>query len=167
MVNIVLHVRGGCLQYLICPVISEMKMLKVWAMIEPLLTFLEVNQPLKQFIQYTNQAVYNTLGLFKDNFKFEVNYISLSRKLFSDHCEPHLWSLSWEPIPTNFLLTILFLCFSYSENKLLFNEMLMMSTLNQTNMPSWMFIVLVHWNNCLQLDLSRSNIPLSYSILRK
>jgi hypothetical protein len=35
----------------------------------------------------------------------------------------------------------------HGENKLIFNEMMMRSTLYQTNTLSWIFILLAHWNN--------------------
>ena len=35
----------------------------------------------------------------------------------------------------------------YGENKLIFNEMMMRSALFYTNTPSWIFIVLAHWNS--------------------
>jgi hypothetical protein len=58
----------------------------------------------------------------------------------------------------NCILFVLF-CFLISpilqpyhgENKLIFNEMMMRSA---TNTLSWIFIVLAHWNNSLQIDMS-------------
>ena len=40
------------------------------------------------------------------------------------------------------------------ENKLIFNEMMMGSVFCYTNTPSWIFIVLAHWNNCPRRDMS-------------
>jgi hypothetical protein len=37
----------------------------------------------------------------------------------------------------------------HDKNKLIFNEMMMRSTLHYTNSASWIFIVVVHWNNSL------------------
>jgi len=43
----------------------------------------------------------------------------------------------------------------HGENKLIFNErMMMMAALFWTNMLSWIFIVLAHWKNNLQVDMS-------------
>jgi hypothetical protein len=42
----------------------------------------------------------------------------------------------------------------HDENKLIFNEMMMMSTLYKTNTLSWICIVLAHWNNSLWVDMS-------------
>ena len=41
----------------------------------------------------------------------------------------------------------------YGENKLIFNEMIMRSALFQIETPSMIFIVLVHWNNILWIDI--------------
>ena len=49
----------------------------------------------------------------------------------------------------------------HGENKLILNEMMMKSALYYTNMLSWIFIVLVHWNNSSGIDMSiHSNIIL-------
>jgi len=40
------------------------------------------------------------------------------------------------------------------ENKLIFNEMIMMSALYKTNTLNWIFIVLAHWNNTPRVDMS-------------
>ena len=40
------------------------------------------------------------------------------------------------------------------ENKLIINEMMMRSALFQTNTPSWIFIVLAHWNNSPRVEMS-------------
>ena len=43
----------------------------------------------------------------------------------------------------------------YGENKLIFNEMMMMmSALYSTNTLSWIFIMLAHWNNSSRVDMS-------------
>jgi hypothetical protein len=42
----------------------------------------------------------------------------------------------------------------HEKNKLIFNEMMMRSTLYQINMLSWLFTVLAHWNNSLQIATS-------------
>ena len=48
-----------------------------------------------------------------------------------------------------------FSCIVYhGENKLIFNEMMMRSALFLTNMLSWIFIVLAHWNNSPRIDMS-------------
>jgi hypothetical protein len=50
----------------------------------------------------------------------------------------------------------------HGENKLIFNEMVMRSALYLTNMLSWIFIVLAHWNNSLQIDMSPHSDTLSW-----
>jgi hypothetical protein len=40
----------------------------------------------------------------------------------------------------------------HGENKLHFNEKMMMSAVNQTNTHCWIFKVLAHWNNSPQVD---------------
>ena len=40
------------------------------------------------------------------------------------------------------------------ENKLIFNEMMTRSALYWTNTLSWIFLVLVHWNNSPRVDMS-------------
>ena len=42
----------------------------------------------------------------------------------------------------------------HGENKLIFNEMMMRSALYLTNTQTWIFIVLVRWNNSPQVDMS-------------
>jgi hypothetical protein len=42
----------------------------------------------------------------------------------------------------------------FSENKLIFNEMMTRSILYLTNTLSWIFIVLAHWNNSPWVDMS-------------
>jgi hypothetical protein len=42
----------------------------------------------------------------------------------------------------------------HGENKLIFNEIMMRSAFFQTNMLSWIFIVLAHWNNSPRIDMS-------------
>jgi hypothetical protein len=43
----------------------------------------------------------------------------------------------------------------HGKNKLIFNEMMIMrSPLHQTNMLSWIIIVLDHWNNSPQIDMT-------------
>ena len=42
----------------------------------------------------------------------------------------------------------------HDENKLIFNEMMMRSSLFYTYTLSWIFIVLAHWNNSLRVDMS-------------
>jgi len=42
----------------------------------------------------------------------------------------------------------------HGENKLILNEMMIRSALYQTNTLSWIFIVLVHWNNIPWVDMS-------------
>ena len=49
----------------------------------------------------------------------------------------------------------------HSENKLLFNEMTMMSALFKINTHSWIFIVLAHWNNHSWIDISSYSHTLS------
>ena len=54
------------------------------------------------------------------------------------------WDVSAIPERTS---CILMRCISYSrENKLYFDEMMMMSVLYYTNIKSWNFISLAHWN---------------------
>jgi len=51
----------------------------------------------------------------------------------------------------------------HGENKLIFNEMMMMrSALYKINMLSWIFIVLPHWNNSPRVFMS---FPLGHIIL--
>ena len=45
----------------------------------------------------------------------------------------------------------MYICISWRQHD---EIMMMMSALHQTNTLSWIFIVLVHWNNSLQVDLS-------------
>jgi hypothetical protein len=44
----------------------------------------------------------------------------------------------------------------HGENKLIFNEMMIMMrfALYQINLLSWIFIMLAHWNNSQQVDMS-------------
>jgi hypothetical protein len=42
----------------------------------------------------------------------------------------------------------------HSENKLIFNEMMMSSALYYANTLSWIVIVLGHWNNSPRVDMS-------------
>jgi hypothetical protein len=41
-----------------------------------------------------------------------------------------------------------------TENKLIFNEMMTRSVLHEINKLSWIFTVLAHRNNSLQVDMS-------------
>jgi hypothetical protein len=41
----------------------------------------------------------------------------------------------------------------HGKNKFIFNKMMMRSVLYLTNMPSWIFIVLGHWNNSPRVDM--------------
>ena len=41
----------------------------------------------------------------------------------------------------------------HGENDFIFNELMMRSTLYQTNTLSWIFIVLAHWNNSPRIDM--------------
>jgi len=43
--------------------------------------------------------------------------------------------------------------FQLYHGELIFNEMMMKSTLYWTNTLSWIFIVLAHWNNSLRIDM--------------
>ena len=47
-----------------------------------------------------------------------------------------------------------FLQIYHGENKLMFNEMTMMSSLYWTNKLSWICMVLAHWNNSSRVDKS-------------
>jgi hypothetical protein len=42
----------------------------------------------------------------------------------------------------------------HGENKLIFNEMMIKSILYYTNMLSWIFIMLAHWNDSPWIDMS-------------
>ena len=42
----------------------------------------------------------------------------------------------------------------HDKNRLIFNEMMMRSTLYKINTLSWIFIMLAHWNNSPQIDIS-------------
>jgi hypothetical protein len=53
----------------------------------------------------------------------------------------------------------------YGEIKLIFNEMMMRSTLYYTNMLSWIFIVLAHWNNSPLVDMLLSRFQVNQSFL--
>ena len=50
----------------------------------------------------------------------------------------------------------------HGENKLIFNEMRMRDALYSTNMLSWIFIVLAHWNNSALIDMSPHSETLSW-----
>jgi hypothetical protein len=50
----------------------------------------------------------------------------------------------------------------HGENMLNFDEMIMMSALHYTNMLSWIFIVLTHWNNSLWIEMSLHSDKLSW-----
>jgi len=50
----------------------------------------------------------------------------------------------------------------HGENKLILNEMMMGFALYKTNTLSWIIIVLVHWNNSLQIDRSPYSDTLSW-----
>jgi hypothetical protein len=56
----------------------------------------------------------------------------------------------WLLFNTNSAILLLY----HGENKLIFNEMMMRSALYYTNMLSWIFIVLAHWNNSPWIDMS-------------
>ena len=49
----------------------------------------------------------------------------------------------------------------HGENKLIFNEMMRRSALYYTNMLSWTFIVLAHWNNSPWIDMLPHSSTLS------
>jgi hypothetical protein len=51
----------------------------------------------------------------------------------------------------------------HGENKLVFNEMMMRSTLFKTNTLSWIFIVLAQWNNSQRVDMSFHSDTIHYS----
>jgi len=46
-------------------------------------------------------------------------------------------------------------------NKLIFNEMMMRSTLYQTNTPTWTLIMLAYWNNSPRIDMMPHSDTLS------
>ena len=50
----------------------------------------------------------------------------------------------------------------HSENKLMFNEMMMKYALYYTNTLSWIFILLAHWNNSPRIDMSSHTDTLSW-----
>jgi hypothetical protein len=50
----------------------------------------------------------------------------------------------------------------HGETKLIYNEMMMRHALYQTNTLSWIFIVLAHWNNNPQIDMSSHSDTLSW-----
>ena len=50
----------------------------------------------------------------------------------------------------------------HGENKLIFNEMMMISAWYYTNILSWIFIVLAHWNNSPRIDMSLHSDTLSW-----
>jgi len=50
----------------------------------------------------------------------------------------------------------------HGKNKIIFNEMMMKSSLYKTNTLSWIFIVLAHWNNSLQIDMLSHSDTLSW-----
>ena len=50
----------------------------------------------------------------------------------------------------------------HDENKLIFNEIMMRSALYKTNMLSWCFIVLAHWNYSPRIDMLPRSDTLSW-----
>ena len=64
-------------------------------------------------------------------------------------------SLKCDPIQEFFRVSDCCLIFQlyHDENKLIFNEMMMRSTLYQINTLSWIFIVLAHGNNSSRVDI--------------
>jgi hypothetical protein len=62
----------------------------------------------------------------------------------------NIWVSEWLLFNANSAIFQLY----HDETKLIFNEMMMMSTLNKTNMLSWICILLAHWNNSLWVDMS-------------
>jgi hypothetical protein len=67
--------------------------------------------------------------------------------IFFYHAEGLLFNAKWAIIKLY-----------HGENKLHFNEKMMMSAVNQTNTHCWIFKVLAHWNNSPQVDT-----PLHYN----
>ena len=60
------------------------------------------------------------------------------------------WASEWLLFNANSAIFQLY----HGENNLIFNEMMMRSALYETNMLSWIFIVLAHWNNSPRIDMS-------------
>ena len=50
----------------------------------------------------------------------------------------------------------------HGENKLIFNEIMMRSSLYKTNTLSWIYIVLAHWDNIPWIDMSPPSDILSW-----
>jgi hypothetical protein len=50
----------------------------------------------------------------------------------------------------------------HGENKLIFNEMMMRSTLYKTNTRSWIFVVLAQWSTSLRIDRSPNSDTLTW-----
>jgi len=69
-----------------------------------------------------------------------------------------IWVSEWFLLNTNSAIFQLY----HGENKLIFNEMMMMFALFSSNKLSWNFIVLVHWNNSLRVDMSLHSNTLSW-----
>jgi hypothetical protein len=50
----------------------------------------------------------------------------------------------------------------YGENKLILNEMMMRFALYKTHTLNWILMVLAHWNNSPQIDISPHSDTLSW-----
>ena len=76
-------------------------------------------------------------------------------------CRHSVWLIrlsEWLLFNTNSAISQLY----HGENKLIFNKMMIRSTLYQTNTLSWILIVLVHWNNNRRIDISPHSDTLSW-----
>jgi hypothetical protein len=68
------------------------------------------------------------------------------------------WKSEWLLFNANSTIFQLYYC----KNMLIFNEMMMMSALYETNTLSCIFIVLAHWNNSPRVDMSLHSDTLSW-----
>ena len=86
---------------------------------------------------------------------FFHNYIHMY--IYNIYLKHHYWCMMTYVTLSDWLLfnanSAIFQLY-HSENKLIFNKMMMRSALYSTNMLSWIFIVLAHWNNSLRIDIS-------------
>jgi hypothetical protein len=74
-------------------------------------------------------------------------YMIIARQAFKPCTENLLFSREWLLFITE--RAIFQLVVYHDKNKIHFNEMMMMSALYWSNTPSWISIVLVHWDNSL------------------
>jgi hypothetical protein len=94
--------------------------------------------------------IYQLKKLFSPWYNWKIVLTMIQLKKFSHHdTTKKLFSpwYNWNMVRTIFQLY-------HGENNLYFNEMMTMSALYETNVLSWIFIVLAHWNNNSLVDMS-------------